>query len=422
MSERLDFYQKQAETRVSTIPWLADLQQSALADFTRTGFPSRYNEAWKYTAIDSFLAHEFSFTKINPSASRSMQHDIPAEWVINISNGDISGLDEITRQLPTGVIIEPLSQALQNHADKIKPFLGQILAHDHGFQALNTAILQSGLFIYLPEGVRLEHPLLLSHWQDEDNRAVYLRHLLVAESGSEACIVEDYNGQEGQCYFTNAMTEIVAAQSARVQHYKIQRESKQAYHIGHLAVRQAADSQVDSHSFSIGGKLVRSDITINLDEPNARCLMNGIYAPDEGQHMDHHTQVLHNVPDCYSEQDYKGILSGRSRAVFNGIVKVAKDAQHTVAKQQNKNILLSANAEVDTKPQLEIFADDVVCTHGATVGQLDEEALFYLATRGIGRLEASRYLIHAFAADNLRLVGEPLLAKWMGQRLTQHLG
>uniref|UniRef100_UPI00260D9DA4 Fe-S cluster assembly protein SufD n=1 Tax=uncultured Legionella sp. TaxID=210934 RepID=UPI00260D9DA4 len=199
-------------------------------------------------------------------------------------------------------------------------------------------------------------------------------------------------------------------------------ESKSAYHLGHIAVKQEESSQFASHSLSLGGKLVRSDLSLYLQEERAHCLMNGIYAPAEGQHVDHHTTVHHLVPECSSEQDYKGILTGHSRAVFNGKVIVAKDAQHTDAKQQNKNLLLSANAEIDTKPQLEIFADDVVCSHGATVGQLDEEALFYLATRGIGRLDASRYLIHAFAQNNLRLIPHRDLADWMGQLLTQQLG
>jgi Fe-S cluster assembly protein SufD len=159
---------------------------------------------------------------------------------------------------------------------------------------------------------------------------------------------------------------------------------------------------------------VRSDIAISLDEPLAQCLMNGIYQPSDQQHMDHHTVVRHVAPDCSSEQDYKGILNGHARAVFNGRVVVVKNAQHTEAKQQNKNLLLSANTEVNTKPQLEIFADDVVCTHGATVGQLDEDALFYLATRGINREEASRYLVQAFTAENLRMLGHKELAEWIG--------
>ena len=200
-------------------------------------------------------------------------------------------------------------------------------------------------------------------------------------------------------------------------HYKIQRESKLAYHMGHLAVNQAMDSQLDSHLFSLGGKCVRSDITIGLSEPGAQCLMNGVYVPNDLQHMDHHTLVTHEAPNCRSEQDYKGILNGHSRAVFNGRVVVAKGAQHTQAKQQNKNLLLSIDTEIDTKPQLEIFADDVVCTHGATVGQLDEEAIFYLATRGIGRADATRYLVKAFTVDNLRILANVELATWVGTLL-----
>ncbi len=174
--------------------------------------------------------------------------------------------------------------------------------------------------------------------------------------------------------------------------------------MGIYPLNNRAAAEFASHSLSLGGKLTRSDISIHLQEELAQCLMNGIYAPGEGQHVDHHTSVYHLVPNCQSEQDYKGILNGHSRAVFNGKVYVAKEAQHTDAKQQNKNLLLSAQAEIDTKPQLEIFADDVFCSHGATVGQLDEEALFYLATRGIGHLEATHYLLQAFANENLGLI------------------
>lgn len=223
------------------------------------------------------------------------------------------------------------------------------------------------------------------------------------------------------CYMTNGITELFIGSKAQVGHYKIQRESKQAFHFSHLAVQQSAASQLASQVVSLGGQLVRSDLSIALQEEQAQCFMNGIYMPTQGQHIDHHTTVNHLVPNCSSEQDYKGVLQGKARAVFNGKVIVAKNAQHTVAKQQNKNILLSARAEINTKPQLEIFADDVICSHGATVGQLDEEALFYLATRGIDRLEATRYLIHAFTQANLRAIPEQRFATWIDQLLTQQL-
>jgi Fe-S cluster assembly protein SufD len=283
-------------------------------------------------------------------------------------------------------------------------------------------MIHCGVFIYIPQRVRIEEPIALSHLQNQMNQAIHLRHLIIAEAGSQATIIEDYTGVEGCSYLTNTVTEVCLGGSAHLTHYKIQRESKAAFHIGHLSVQQGAHSHFASHSLSLGGMVVRSDISIYLQEKNAHCLMNGIYAPSEGQHVDHHTTVHHLMPDCSSEQDYKGILNGRSRAVFNGKVKVAKDAQHTNAQQQNKNLLLSPNAEIDTKPQLEIFADDVVCSHGATVGQLDEEALFYLATRGIDRMEASHYLINAFAENNLRLIPDRKLADWMGHLLIQQLG
>ncbi len=424
MSELTDFYQEQAVAGRSDIAWLAHLQKDALADLKRTGFPMRKHEDWKYTSVEGFLQQRFMNARADTvNADTSSQTDLPiACHKIGINNGVVVGADAIAAFLPPGVVVLPLTQALISHPEKIKPYLGHILKQEHGFHALNTAMLHSGLFVYLPKGVCLTEPLLLAHWHDQPQHATHLRHLVIAEPGSSACIIEDYQGAPSIDYFTNAITEIFAAANATVTHYKIQRESKAAFHIGHLAVRQASGSQVNSHLFSFGGKLVRSDVTFALEAPNAQCFMNGIYAPTDGQHMDHHTRVTHAVADCSSIQDYKGILSGHSRAVFNGQVIVAKDAQHTSAKQQNKNLLLSVGAEIDTKPQLEIFADDVVCTHGATVGQLDEDALFYLATRGIERAEASQYLVRAFAAENIRAVTEAPLAEWLGQLLASQIG
>lgn len=422
MSELLDFYKQQAKAGISTIPWLAELQAKGLRELTRYGFPTRHDEDWKYTLVDSFLQQRFAKKQgMLASELTAPRSDLPASMQLILQNGQVFGTDLLAKQLPAGVLVQSLAQALEQQTDKIKPYLGQLLHHENGFQALNTAMLATGVVIYLPAGVCVEEPIVLSHWQDQANQAVYGRHLIIAEEGSEATIIEEYRGEEACSYFTNTITEVFAAAHAKVLHYKIQRESKSAYHIGHLAVKLAKNSQFDSHSLSLGGKLVRSDMSLDLQEENARCFLNGIYAPAEGQHIDHHTTIHHRVPNCQSEQDYKGILIGRSRAVFNGKVIVARGAQHTEAKQQNKNLLLSAQAEIDSKPQLEIFADDVVCTHGATVGQLDEDALFYLATRGIDRREASSYLIHAFAADNLRLLPHRTLAEWMGTLLNQQL-
>lgn len=417
MSEILEFYQQQAQAELSAVPWLAHMQTQALAALNKQGFPTRHHEEWKYTNVDALLKQ--SFARPSFKKNTALYSELPVKKRLTIENGTVTGADELMKQLPSGVLILSLEDAIAQHADLITPYLGKILHPEHAFHALNMAMLHSGVVIYIPAGITLEEPIALIHTQDEANQAVHLRHLIIAEAESQATIVEEYLGQNE--YFTNVVTEVYVGAQAHLTHYKIQRESKAAYHIGHLTVKQAAQSHFHSHSFSIGGKLVRSDISFYLQEQFAHCLLNGIYAPAEGQHVDHHTTVHHLVPNCSSEQDYKGILAGRSRAVFNGKVIVAKDAQHTDAKQQNKNILLTAHAEIDTKPQLEIFANDVLCSHGATVGQLDEDALFYLATRGIGPEEASQYLIHAFAQDNLRLIPHRELAEWLGLLLTEQL-
>lgn len=422
MSELLDFYQAQVLAQISTIPWLAAIQKKALFDFTHIGFPSRSDEDWKYTLMDSFLKQRFS-SHVDVK-DRVVESKLPLStgYCIHLMNGGVSGLASLTASLPLGVLVLPLSEAMLHYPQKVKSYLSQILNQQHAFQTLNTAMLHCGLFVYLPKGVVLKEPLIISHLQDNPKQAVYLRHLVVAEEGSSLTMIEDYDGLPDVSYLTNTVTEISLAQKAVVTHYKIQRDSKTAFHMGHLAVKQVADSQFVSHSFSLGGRIVRSDISIDLTEPGAHCFMNGIYAPGDGQHIDHHTVVTHAAPDCRSEQDYKGILKGHSRAVFNGQVIVAENAAHSEAKQQNKNLLLSANAEIDTKPQLNIMADDVVCTHGATVGQLDEEALFYFATRGIEREQAKRYLVKAFAAENLQRLGHVGLQEWLGSLLSQQLG
>lgn len=406
------------------------MQTKALMDLHQHGFPTHHDENWKYTRVDALFKQTFkpsveaesSKESASTRADEKSYADLPVKHKVLIQNGTILGVEQLAKALPEGVLILPLSVALIRHPELLKPYLGTILKQEHGFHYLNTAMIHCGVFIYIPAGTLIEEPIALSHVQNQMQQAVYLRHLIIAEANSQATIIEDYQGSADCCYLTNKVTEVMVGTGAKLTHCTIQRESKAAFHLGHLSVKQLAHSEFANHSLSLGGHLVRSDISLYLQEEKAHSLMNGIYAPAEGQHVDHHTTVHHMVADCSSEQDYKGVLTGRSRAVFNGKVIVAKDAQHTNAKQQNKNLLLSANAEVDTKPQLEIFADDVLCSHGATVGQLDEEALFYLATRGIGRLEASHYLIHAFASDNLRLIPHRELAEYMGHLLTQQLG
>lgn len=421
MTAIMEFYQQQAQKNRSSIHWLAQMQEEAILAFGQTGFPTRQNEDWKYTSVEALQQQVFNAPATQDISPAYLQ-ELPDQHQVVIHNGLIYGVEALKKHLPKGVLVLPLAQAMKQHADLVQAYLGKIVQQEHAFHFLNTAMMGLGLFIYIPPHTRLDELLVLRHFQDKDNQAVYLRHLIVADEGCQASVLEEYSGSPEALYLTNTITELHLGKKASLCHYKLQRESKAAYHLGQLSVCQTADSQFASHVISLGSKLLRSDLVIALEEPQAQCLMNGIYAPGEGQHMDHHTRVDHLVPDCQSNQDYKGILCGKSRAVFNGKVVVAKNAQHTDAAQQNKNLLLSKNAEVNTKPQLEIYADDVVCSHGATVGQLDEEALFYLATRGIDKAEATQYLIRAFAKDNVRLIAHDKLAEWVFDLISQQVG
>ncbi|MCX7117072.1 MAG: Fe-S cluster assembly protein SufD [Legionellales bacterium] len=441
MSEEVDFYQQQAKVLNSSVPWVKQLQDEGSQDLCRLGFPTRHHEHWKYTSLNTFLQKRFHCLEVSQARtcttssnnlqeipSSALRAPSPHVWGEGNKEGCSEDADKTPKgqglaipfprisesDFPIGALVMPLPRAMVEHAEKIKPYLNKILHHEHGFHALNTAMLHDGMFIYLPKGVCLGKPLCLSHWQDRTDHATYLRHLVVLEEVSSLSLVEDYQGSSEACYFTNTITEVHLSENTKLSHYKIQREGSLAYHVGELVVQQASGSQLQSHLFSIGGALVRSDTSIDLAAPNAECLMNGIYLPVDHQHMDHHTLVTHSAPHCRSLQDYKGVLRGKSRAVFNGRVIVAPGANHTEAIQQNKNLLLSSETEIDTKPQLEIFANDVVCTHGATVGQLDEEALFYLATRGIERAQAMQYLVQAFTVENMRKIANDEIAAMVG--------
>lgn len=418
MNDLIDYYQQQISATYSTHAWLKKLQEDACGKLIDLGFPTRMHEDWKYTSVDALLQERFVKGQAKPH--HPSHHDLPFKLKISILSGHVHGINALQAYLPKGVLVLTLKDALLHHPDKVQPYLGAILKTEHGFHALNTAMLEDGVFIYVPKSIIMDEPIVLSHWQEGEQQASFLRHLVVMEEGSAFTLIEDYAGGEG-CYFTNSVTEVHLQKQAALTHYKVQRENKRAYHIAHVAVKQKKDSQFNSHSLSFGGKTVRSDITIDLEEQGASCLMNGLYVPGEGQHMDHHTVVNHLSPHCQSTQDYKGILMGHSRAVFNGQVMVAQHAQHTVAKQQNKNLLLSTSAEIDTKPELRIFANDVVCTHGATVGQLDEDALFYLATRGIDRATACEYLIGAFTIENFRALQNDVLQVWVSAVLAEQL-
>lgn len=412
MQSALDFYLSLPKL-IADLPQVEGLRRQAQAAFESFGFPTRQHEDWKYSDTDAFSKMRFELSQ----SCHAPKNDSFPRMPTYLMSGEVLN----PPVLPEGVIILPWAEALLLHAEKIAPVLGRILKDRHGFHAQNTAMLSMGLFIYLPKNTCLEAPLRLVNWQYEE-KGSYLRHLVLLEEGATLTLVEDYQGHDETAYYTNVVTEVHLHAHASFKHYKVLREGSKAYHIGQLAVKQEAYSSFETHSFALGGQWVRSDVDIQLQGQHASCMMNGIYMTRENQHLDHHTKVQHQVPHCTSYQDYKGLVTGGSRVVFNGIVHVSQGALKTVAHQSNKNLLLAKNAEVDTKPQLEIYADDVVCTHGATVGQLDDEALFYLEARGISADEARSFLMRAFVEANLQKIGHVDLSSWMTRLLNQQMG
>jgi Fe-S cluster assembly protein SufD len=300
--------------------------------------------------------------------------------------------------LPPGVLAGSLREALAAGSELAAARLGRHTAFDHhAFAALNTALFVDGALIVVPRGVVLERPIQIVNLASSaaEGKAIHPRHLVIAEEASQASVVETYGGA-GE-YFTGVVTELVAGESSHLRHYRMQRESRGAYHFATISSWLGRSSVVASHNVALGGRMVRNDVVALLDGEGAEGIFNGLYVAEGDQFVDNHMRVEHVKAHCASHELYKGVLDGRARAVFNGRIYVHKGAQKTDAKQTNRNLLLSRQALVNSNPQLEIFADDVKCTHGSTVGQLDAEAIFYLRSRGIGEEAAKSLLTYAFA-------------------------
>ena len=303
---------------------------------------------------------------------------------------------------------------LANDPGTVQPYLSQLAGPNGAFTALNTAFFRDGFFLSIPPNAVVETPIHLLFLSTAPGEATmsHPRLLIVVGENSQVRLIESYGGPDGHLYLTNAVTEIVAGPHAVVDHYKLQRESLQGFHIGSMHIHGQRSSTCSSHSLALGGALVRNEVTTVLNGEGVDCTLNGLYLANGQRLVDNHTTIDHAKPHCSSHEVYKGILGGRSRAIFNGKIIVRPDAQKTDAKQTNKALLLSDDAQINTKPQLEIFANDVKCTHGAAVGQLDEDAIFYLRQRGLDSRQARDLLIQAFAGDILnRIKIEPLRAQ-----------
>jgi len=317
-------------------------------------------------------------------------------------NGSFSLENSILLNMPEGVIVDSIANQIKKNNKVLLKYFGKYADHqNHIFTALSTAYTEDGAFIYIPAGKIVEEPIHIIFIMDSDNEKILTqpRNLFVAEKNSQVTIIEHYVGSKDKIYFTNSVTEIVAEENAIVDHIKLQEESKKAFHIARMEVDQERSSNFSSHLISTGADLTRNDFNAKFNDEGGECTLNGLYMIDGTQLFDAHTLMDHAKPHCNSHEHYKGILDDKSRGVFNGKIIVRQDAQKTNAFQENNSILLSDEALVNTKPQLEIFADDVKCSHGATIGQMDDEAKFYLKSRGIGEEASKGILLHAFASD-----------------------
>ena len=408
--------------------WLQDLRERGASRFAALGFPSVREEEWRFTPVTPIASGDFHLSPATPALAEQdlagyVYGNAPIRLVV--VNGRYAPELSRTNGLPAGVRVGSLAAALSERADDVTRFLGRLADFDtRPFAALNTAFVDDGAFVQIPDKTVVESPIqLLFVTTSLAGKLAVMAHprvLIIAGDGSQSRVIETYVGPRGETYFANAVTEVFVGENAHVDHYKVQEESLSAYHIASMHVHAARSSTFSSHSFSLGGKLVRNDALATLDGEGAECTLNGLYLADGERLVDNHTTIDHAKPHCPSHEVYKGIMGGRARAVFNGKIIVRQDAQKTDAKQTNRALLLTDDASINTKPQLEIFADDVKCTHGAAIGQLDEDAIFYLRARGLTFFEARDMLIHAFAGEILdRVQVEPLRTALEAELYTQ---
>ncbi len=383
------------------------LRQEGLDVFDRTGLPSRRQEEWRKTNVaaigrTSFRRAPGGLAGLTPDKIRPFLLPDCAELVF--VNGRFSRELSRLKDLPEGVFAGSLAEAMAEQGGLIEQYLGRYADIQHPFVALNTAHVEDGAFVHVPRGVAVEttiHALFLGTEDGGEATVSYPRNLFVAEESSQVTVVESYGGFADDRYFTCPVTEIVGQPNSVIDHYRLGQESLGAFHVATQKIHLGRDTNFFTHSINHGGALVRNDIQAMLDAEGIHCTLNGLYLARGSQHVDHQMRVDHAKPNCHSYELFKGILEDRARAVFSGRIYVHQDAQKTDAKQSNRNLLLSKEALVHSNPQLEIFADDVRCTHGSTTGYLDDEAVFYLRSRGIGEEAARSLLTYSFAGEVL---------------------
>jgi Fe-S cluster assembly protein SufD len=392
-------------------PWVEELRRKGIGRFEQVGFPSRKVEAWRFTNLEPIVRTPFRLGDLegpDNGALAAEHYSFGREAAVELVfvNGHyVSRFCKHGKPLPRGVVVSSLAQALDAESDRVQRHLAKYAAIEaNPFVALNTGFVNDGAFVFLPSNVTVEgaiHLVFISTGGHEPTVS-HPRVLVVAEDNVEATVVESYVGSGSGVYFTNAVTEFVTGKDCRIDHCKLQQESLSAYHVATMQVDLGRASRFISHAATIGGKLTRNDLNVVMNGEHADATLNGLVMIGGEQHCDNHTLLRHEKPNCPSHELYKHVLDGRATCVFKGQIFVQKDAQKTDSKQTSKTLLLSDDAYMNSQPALEIYADDVKCTHGSTTGPVDEEAVFYLRSRGVG-LEAARHLMsYAFAADVTR--------------------
>ncbi len=405
LSTYLDIFGSRAEKRRSEPAWLVERRNRGMQQFAEQGFPTTKHEEYRYTNLAPIAKTPFRIAD-----GGAVTLDDLAPFLYNEIKGDrlvfVNGQFSLSLSSVAApkTVVTTIGSLLADDPAVIAPHLARYSTQrNNPLAALNSALFSDGAVVRIPAHNAWDAPvhLVFVSTPDAPDTATHPRVLVIAECDSEAAVIETHCGFGDTPYWTNVVTEIAAADNARLDHYRLQQETLSAFHTSLVEIHQGRDANVTTHSISFGGALVRNDVEVVLEDENSECTMNGLYAINGRQHVDNRTCVDHTMPHCTSHQLYKGVLDGYARGIFGGKIIVRPDAQKTDAFQSNKNLLLSENADVNTKPQLEIDANDVKCSHGATIGQIDDEAAFYLRSRGLGESEARSLLTYAFAADLL---------------------
>ena len=407
--------------------WLKKLREDAFARFCEAGFPTTHDEDWRFTNVSPIAKTAWQLPARAADVSREAidAFNLPgAACQLVFVNGRFARELSSLGDFAADVRVNGLADEIKTNPGALEGHLGRYLGTQRdAFAALNTAFLNDGGFVHIRKGVVLEAPihLLFVSTSSDVPLMTHPRTLIIAEGQSQVAIVEDYVSLGGGPVFCNTATELIAGESAVVSHYMLEREHTETYNVSTLRIQQTRSANVATHSILLGGGLVRNNVHPVLNGEGGECLINGLFIGSGKQHLDNYMLVEHAKPHCESRQFYNGILDGQAHGVFHGRIIVHKDAQKTDAKQTNRNLLLSDDAQIDTKPQLEIYADDVKCTHGATIGQIEENALFYLRSRGIDEQSARKLLLLAFANECLDRMKEDSVRGYLEGLINSHL-